>query len=192
MRAIALVTLAAILAGCSFKGVPDPVLSKRDAEYMASISDAGPDPNFGRYIVEDPTGEKPGTVVVETKKRLLYLVLPNKKAVRYGVAVGNEAFGWTGKARVARKAEWPSWTPPAEMKARWPHVRPVEGGPASPLGARALYLYEGSRDTLYRIHGTNEPETIGQAVSSGCIRLRNIDAVDLYSRVPVGATVIIR
>ncbi len=113
--------------------------------------------------------------------------------MRYGVTVGDEAFGWTGVARIARKAEWPDWTPPAEMKKRWPHVQFTKGGPDNPLGARALYLYdERGRDTLYRIHGTNEPEKIGRAVSSGCIRMRNIDVVDLYNRVPNGARVIVR
>ena len=130
--------------------------------------------------------------MVNTKQKQLYFVLPGGKAMRYGVSVGDEAFGWTGEARVARKAEWPAWNPPAEMKARWPHVRAMEGGPANPMGARALYLHEGSRDTLYRIHGTNEPERIGHAVSSGCIRMRNIDVIDLYNRVAPDAKVIVR
>ena len=112
--------------------------------------------------------------------------------MRYGVTVGDEAFGWTGTARIARKAEWPAWNPPAEMKQRWPHVRPVAGGPESPLGARALYLYAGDRDPLYRIHGTNEPEKIGRAASSGCIRMRNIDVIDLYNRVEVGTKVVMK
>jgi lipoprotein-anchoring transpeptidase ErfK/SrfK len=183
---------ALLLGGCNFKGTPDPSLSARDSEWMAMMPQAEVDPFFARYEVADPTGEQPGTIVVETKERQLYFVLPNRKAIRYGVAVGNEAFGWSGTAHVARKAEWPDWNPPAEMKQRWPHVHPVSGGPASPLGARALYLFEGNRDTLYRIHGTNEPEKIGQAVSSGCIRMRNIDVVDLYNRVAPGAKVIVR
>ena len=187
-----ILVLGASLAGCNFKGTPDPVLSKRDTEWMALAPQAEEDRIYGRYLTADPTGEAPGTVVVDTKERQLYLVLPDRKAMRYGVTVGDEAFGWTGTARIARKAEWPAWNPPAEMKRRWPHVHPVAGGPESPLGARAMYLYAGNRDTLYRIHGTNEPEKIGQAVSSGCIRMRNIDVVDLYNRVPVGATVIVR
>ena len=194
MRAAACITaLGAFLAlsGC-FSVVPDPQLSALDAKYMALIPDAPIDPHFARYQITDPTGEAPGTVVVETRERQLYLVLPGKKAIRYGVAVGDEAYGWTGLADVARKAEWPNWNPPAEMIARWPHVHAVDGGPNSPLGARALYLYQGNKDTLYRIHGTNEPEKIGQAVSSGCIRMRNLDVVDLYNRVPVGAKVIVR
>jgi lipoprotein-anchoring transpeptidase ErfK/SrfK len=184
--------VAAALAGCQFKGTPDPTLSKRDTEWMALTPQAEFDPIFARYEIKDPTGEKPGTIVVETKERQLYYVLGNGRAIRYGVAVGDEAFGWTGTAHIARKAEWPSWNPPAEMKKRWPHVHPMEGGPANPLGARALYLFEGNRDTLYRIHGTNEPQKIGQAVSSGCIRMRNIDVVDLYNRVQAGAKVIVR
>jgi lipoprotein-anchoring transpeptidase ErfK/SrfK len=180
------------LAACSFKGVPDPQLSARDAEWMALTPKAEDDPRFGRYLIDDPTGEKPGTIVVDTKDRQLYLVLENRKAMRYGVAVGDEAYGWTGIARIARKAEWPDWNPPAEMKRRWPHVHYTKGGPNNPLGARAIYLFDGNRDTLYRIHGTNEPEKIGYAVSSGCIRMRNIDVVDLYNRVQTNAKVIVR
>ena len=187
-----ILALGASLAGCNFKGTPDPVLSKRDTEWMALAPQAEEDRIYGRYLTADPTGEAPGTVVVDTKERQLYLVLPDRKAMRYGVTVGDEAFGWTGTARIARKAEWPAWNPPAEMKRRWPHVHPVAGGPQSPLGARALYLYAGARDTLYRIHGTNEPEKIGRAASSGCIRMRNIDVIDLYNRVPANTKVIVR
>jgi len=187
-----ILVLGASLAGCNFKGTPDPVLSKRDTEWMALPPQAEEDRIYGRYLTADPTGEAPGTVVVDTKERQLYLVLPDRKAMRYGVTVGDEAFGWTGTARIARKAEWPAWNPPAEMKRRWPHVHPVAGGPQSPLGARALYLYAGARDTLYRIHGTNEPEKIGRAASSGCIRMRNIDVIDLANRVDLGTKVIVR
>ena len=187
-----ILVLGASLAGCNFKGTPDPVLSKRDTEWMALAPQAEEDRIYGRYLTADPTGEAPGTVVVDTKERQLYLVLPDRKAMRYGVTVGDEAFGWTGTARIARKAEWPAWNPPAEMKRRWPHVHPVAGGPQSPLGARALYLYAGARDTLYRIHGTNEPEKIGRAASSGCIRMRNIDVIDLANRVDLGTKVIVR
>ncbi len=192
MRIIPIIAVASLLAGCNFKGVPDPSLSARDAQYMALVPDAEFDPHFARYQVSDPTSAPPGTIVVETRERQLYLVLPDGKAIRYGVSVGDEAFGWTGTASIDRKAEWPAWNPPAEMIKRWPHVHAMQGGPANPLGARALYLSDKGRDTLYRIHGTNEPEKIGQAVSSGCIRMRNIDVVDLFNRVPVGATVIVR
>jgi lipoprotein-anchoring transpeptidase ErfK/SrfK len=186
-----LATLTA-LAGCNFKGVPEPEVSARDKEWMAQAPVAQDEPRFGRYLVDDPTGEAPGTIVVDTKERQLYYVQEGRKAIRYGVAVGDEAYGWTGTSRIARKAEWPDWNPPAEMKARWPHVQFTKGGPSNPLGARALYLYEGNKDTLYRIHGTNEPEKIGQAVSSGCIRMRNIDVIDLYNRVSLNTKVIVR
>jgi lipoprotein-anchoring transpeptidase ErfK/SrfK len=192
MRIVLGLGCAMLLAGCSFKGVPDPTLSKRDTEFMALVPDAEFDPHFARYQVSDPTHLPPGTIVVETKERQLYLVLPEGKAIRYGVSVGDEAYGWTGTALIDRKAEWPAWNPPAEMIKRWPHVHAMQGGPMNPLGARALYLSDHGKDTLYRIHGTNEPEKIGQAVSSGCIRMRNIDVVDLFNRVPVGATVIVR
>jgi lipoprotein-anchoring transpeptidase ErfK/SrfK len=191
-RPFLLLASAGLLAGCTFQSVPEPQLSARDAEWMAQIPTAQEDMRYGRYLMNDVTGEAPGTIVVDTRERFLYYVLPGGKMIRYGVAVGDEAYGWTGTSRVARKAEWPNWNPPAEMIARWPHVHKMEGGPANPLGARALYLFEGNKDTLYRIHGTNEPEKIGQAVSSGCIRMRNIDVVDLYNRVGVDAKVIVR
>lgn len=185
--------LGATLTACTYKSVPDPSVSARDKEWMAQMPQAEVDLEYVRYLVDNPTGEAPGTIVIEHKKRLLYYVLPNGKAIRYGVAVGDEAYGWTGKAVVKRKAEWPDWNPPADMVKRWPHVRPVKGGPLNPLGARALYLHdEQGRDTLYRIHGTNEPEKIGRAVSSGCIRMQNIDAIDLYNRVELGTRVIVR
>lgn len=195
-RSVLALVAAGLLAGCNYKGVPDPTLTGRDAELIARVPYFDIDKQFERYEVADPTGEKPGTIVVDTKERLLYFVLPGGRAVRYGVAVGQEAFGWTGVASIARKAEWPRWIPPGDMLVRWPHLKPyaggLDGGPDNPLGARALYLYQGNRDTLYRIHGTNEPEKIGQAVSSGCIRMRNIDVVDLYNRASVGAKVIVR
>lgn len=188
---IALLTLALMLGGCRFEAVPEPSLNSRDSEYMALVPTYQVHLPFERYRIDDPTGEAPGTVVVDTRNKFLYLVIPGKKAIRYGVAVGDEAYGWSGTATVQRKAEWPDWTPPAEMVKRWPHVHFTKGGPDNPLGARALYLYQNGRDTLYRIHGTNEPETIGRAVSSGCIRMRNVDVIDLYNRVPAGAKVIV-
>ncbi len=143
-------------------------------------------------LVNDPTGERPGTIVIDTRSRYLYHVLADGKAQRYGVGVGREGFGWKGRVRVGRKAEWPTWTPPAAMRKRQPYL-PVSmaGGPNNPLGARALYLHDGSRDTLFRIHGSNEPWTIGQAVSSGCIRMRNEDVIELYNRVKVGTRVVV-
>jgi lipoprotein-anchoring transpeptidase ErfK/SrfK len=132
---------------------------------------------------------KPGTIVVETSERRLYFVLPDGQAIRYGIGVGRDGFRWAGQHAITRKAEWPGWTPPPEMRKRVPDLPAyMPGGPDNPLGARALYI--GS--TLYRLHGTSEPWTIGQAVSSGCIRLTNEDIIDLYDRARVGALVVVR
>jgi lipoprotein-anchoring transpeptidase ErfK/SrfK len=144
---------------------------------------------IAKTIVEYETQLKPGTIVVETGERRLYLVLDGGKAMKYGIGVGREGFTWSGRNTITRKAEWPGWTPPPAMRKRVPDLPAyMPGGPDNPLGARALYI--GS--TLYRIHGTSEPWTIGQAVSSGCIRLTNEDVTDLYERVRVGAVVVVR
>jgi lipoprotein-anchoring transpeptidase ErfK/SrfK len=171
---------------------PDPV---RTAAVPSAPRDMEPrvDPKFLPQTVAYDGPQKPGTIIIDTTEHMLYLVEKGGTARRYGVGTGKPGFEWAGTHKVTRKAEWPDWRPPAEMIAREKkkgRVLPVHmaGGPANPLGARALYL--GS--TLYRIHGTNQPETIGGAVSSGCIRMRNEDVVDLYERVPVGATVIVR
>ncbi|WP_400765570.1 L,D-transpeptidase [Methylosinus sporium] len=141
-----------------------------------------------REIVSYPGGYSPGTIVVSTNERRLYYVLGNNQAIRYGVGVGRPGFEWTGTRVVSSKREWPDWTPPAQMLRRRPDLpRHMQGGLTNPLGARAMYL----GGSLYRIHGSNEPETIGQAVSSGCIRMTNEDVVDLYERVRVGARVIV-
>ena len=146
-------------------------------------------PRFKKRVVSYETGEKPGTVIIDTGKRYLYLVLGDGKAVRYGVGVGREGFAWKGEQRISRKAEWPGWRPPQEMREREPDLPEfVEGGPGNPLGARAMYL----GNSLYRIHGTLYPDTIGRAVSSGCIRLTNDDVSDLYERVKIGTKVIVR
>jgi lipoprotein-anchoring transpeptidase ErfK/SrfK len=185
------------LAGC-YKSIPSPTVNAHDSEWMALVPTAQVDLQYLPYELDNPTGEPAGTVVVDTPNRFLYLVEGKGKAIRYGVAVGDEAFKWSGVAEVGAKKEWPGWLPPADMIARWPHLKPVvdagglKGGPDNPLGARALYLFQDKKDTLYRIHGTNEPETIGHAVSSGCIRMRNIDAIDLYERVPLGARVVVK
>ena len=153
------------------------------------------DPQLLRQIVPDPTGEPAGTIVISTGQFFLYLVLEDATALRYGVGIGREGYAWSGVAEVGRKAEWPTWTPPASMikrepkLAKWRHGMP--GGITNPLGARALYLYENGRDTLFRIHGTNEPWTIGTAASSGCIRMTNDDVIDLYERTPVGTQVLV-
>ena len=151
----------------------------------ATITD-GP---FARQVVFFRSTEAPGTLVVHTSERFIYVVMGNSRALRYGLGVGREGFQWSGLVKISRKAEWPDWTPPPEMIARQPYLpRFMAGGPGNPMGARALYL--GS--TIYRIHGTNQPETIGHAVSSGCFRLANGDVIDLFDRVPVGTKVIIR
>ncbi|MBX9989204.1 L,D-transpeptidase [Phreatobacter oligotrophus] len=144
---------------------------------------------FARQLVYFRSSERPGTLVIHTSERFLYLVLGNNRALRYGIGVGRDGFTWSGLVQISRKAEWPDWTPPPEMIQRQPYLpRFMAGGPGNPMGSRALYL--GS--TVYRIHGTNQPETIGHAVSSGCFRLANGDVIDLYSRVPVGTKVVIR
>jgi lipoprotein-anchoring transpeptidase ErfK/SrfK len=135
------------------------------------------------------SNEAPGTIIVHTSERFLYLVQGNNRALRYGIGVGREGFQWAGLVRISRKAEWPDWTPPPEMIARQPYLpRFMAGGPGNPMGARALYL--GS--TVYRLHGTNQPQTIGHAVSSGCFRLVNKDIADLYDRVPIGTKVVVK
>ena len=167
------------------------------AEGFDSRDVMGGGPNFfntgsspiPRTTVSYPTNYTPGTIVVNTAERRLYLVIGNGQALRYGIGVGRDGFRWGGTHRITAKKEWPSWTPPSQMLARRPDLpRHMSGGIDNPLGARAMYL--GS--TLYRIHGSNEPETIGQAVSSGCFRMTNDDVTDLYGRVSVGTTVVVK
>jgi lipoprotein-anchoring transpeptidase ErfK/SrfK len=156
-----------------------PQIDTEDAELAAQLR---------RQVVAYPTPEAPGTVVIDTPHTYLYFVLGGGKAIRYGIGVGREGFTWSGVQTVARKAEWPDWIPPDEMLQRQPYLpRLTAGGPGNPLGARALYL----GNTNYRIHGTNAPDTIGQHVSSGCIRLLNADVIDLYNRVNVGTKVVV-
>jgi lipoprotein-anchoring transpeptidase ErfK/SrfK len=152
-------------------------------------------PSMVRREVDDPTGERPGTVVVMTGERHLYLVLAEGRALRYGIGVGRDGFRWSGRAVVGRKAQWPTWTPTPEMMKRQPETREFAGGMPpginNPLGARALYIYRDGRDTLYRLHGTHEDWSIGRAVSSGCVRLLNQDVIDLYRRCPVGTPILV-
>src|ERR1700676_2393539 len=162
---------------------------------MRDVMGGGPNFRFGgsspipRQTVSFASNYAPGTILINTAERRLYLVLPNGQALRYGIGVGRDGFRWGGVHRISAKKEWPSWTPPSQMLARRPDLpRHMAGGIDNPLGARAMYL--GS--TLYRIHGSNEPETIGQAVSSGCFRMTNDDVTDLYNRVSVGATVVVK
>lgn len=149
----------------------------------------------GAEVVDFETAERPGTIIVNTHERSLYLVLGEGIAIRYGVAVGKEGFDWAGIARIGRKVEWPAWTPPKSMIKRRPELAQwadgMPGGPDNPLGARALYLFEGGRDTLFRIHGTNEPQSIGRAASSGCIRMLNEEVIELYDAVEIGTKVIV-
>jgi lipoprotein-anchoring transpeptidase ErfK/SrfK len=159
-----------------------------DASEVAARTNGMRGSPIKKEIVSYTSKYKPGTVVVETSERRLYLVLEDGKALKYGIGVGRDGFRWSGSHRITRKAEWPGWTPPAAMRKRVPDLPAyMPGGPDNPLGARALYI--GS--TLYRIHGTSEPWSIGQAVSSGCIRLTNDDVTDLYERVAVGALVVV-
>ena len=147
------------------------------------------DPEYRKQVVLYRTTEPPGTIIIQTAERHLYLIQGNGRAIRYGIGVGRDGFQWQGILNITRKAEWPDWTPPPEMITRQPYLpRCMAGGPGNPLGARALYI----GTTVYRIHGTNAPETIGQAVSSGCFRLVNDDIIDLFERVPVGTRVVVQ
>ena len=158
-------------------------------------------PSFLRARVAYASRNKPGTIIIDPAARYLYFVEEGRRAMRYGVGVGKEGFAWSGTAVIHDKQEWPDWYPPKEMIQRRPDLRPqltelqsgigVPGGPANPLGARAMYLWQGNKDTLYRIHGTNEPWTIGTSVSSGCIRMINQDAIDLYARTATGTNVVV-
>jgi lipoprotein-anchoring transpeptidase ErfK/SrfK len=163
---------------------------------IPAIDTATIDPRWLRSQIAWTGTEAPGTIVVDPAARYAYLVQPGGKALRYGVGVGREGFAWNGKATVGAKREWPKWFPPKEMIEREPRLKPyaegMEPGIQNPLGARALYLYEGKKDTLFRLHGTNEPKSIGTAASSGCIRLFNQDIIDLYARVEMNAPVVVR
>jgi lipoprotein-anchoring transpeptidase ErfK/SrfK len=203
------------LAGCATNRVAEPETPARRAlsRQEDSLAFYGPlpderfpvpavdlsvvEPRFLRQVVPFMGPERVGTVIVAPGEHHLYLVMEGGRAMRYGVGVGREGLEWNGSARVARKAEWPRWTPTAAMIAREPErngpwAGGMAGGLENPLGARALYLYEGNRDTLYRLHGTNEDWSIGRSVSSGCIRLFNHDIIDLHRRVPINTPVIVR
>jgi lipoprotein-anchoring transpeptidase ErfK/SrfK len=165
---------------------PQQVLRRQDE--ISDVARPAFDPKFEKQLVDYPGKESAGTIIVDTPNKFLFLVQENGKAMRYGIGVGRPGFTWSGVKQISAKKEWPAWTPPPEMLMRRPDLpRHMEGGPQNPLGARAMYL--GS--SLYRIHGSNEPWTIGTNVSSGCIRMRNEDVIDLYGRVNVGARVIV-
>lgn len=208
-----LVAMPAFVAACqsmpqgdaSAPEVPRPTVSPvHQALYAAMPNEEFPIPaidvsridrQFLRQEVADPTGERAGTLVVDTDNRFLYLVQEDGRALRYGIGVGREGLAWSGRGDILMKREWPRWTPTENMMRRDPSLEQyrngMEPGLTNPLGARALYIFENGRDTLYRLHGTNEPWSIGMAMSSGCIRLFNQDIIDLYNRVPRGSQVLV-
>jgi lipoprotein-anchoring transpeptidase ErfK/SrfK len=187
-----------LLGGCMQAGTlassSDANFTTRDRRELANTPyrTASISPAYRRQIVRYDRKEAPGSILVDTRGPFVYYVLPGGKAIRYGATVGEAGQTWSGVATVERKAEWPGWTPTADEKRRLgPLPAYMPGGAANPMGSRALYLYSGGKDTLYRIHGTNQPEYIGHAISSGCIRITNEDAIDLYSRVQIGTIVVV-
>jgi lipoprotein-anchoring transpeptidase ErfK/SrfK len=191
------VGLGIALSGCmsdTYEPASEKNFTARDKKLLANApyEKVAVSEPYRRAIVDYHRKETAGTVVIDTDARFLYYVLPDKKAIRYGVTVGEEALVWSGVAKVGRKEEWPTWTPTADIKRRLGNIPDFVGpGPHNPMGARGLYLYQGNKDTLYRIHGTNQPEYIGSAISSGCIRMTNEDVIDLYNRARVGTTVVV-
>lgn len=200
MRTPASILLGAVLAvttvlpaapASAFPGVAPEIGAASGVTPVVAQSKKQVAAKFKRQKVRLVTDEAPGTVIVDTNNKFLYYVEGKNRATRYGIGVGREGFGWSGVVKVGRKEEWPGWTPPAEMRRReakkgriLPAYQP--GGEDNPLGARALYLYQGGNDTMFRIHGTNQPWSIGQAMSSGCVRMLNHDVIDLYGRVKAG------
>ena len=186
-----------VLGGCmqsTVEPASEANLTPRDKKLLAAApyeKASIPEP-YRRHIVEYHRKETPGTIVIDSDARYLYYVLDGGKAIRYGVTVGEEALIFSGVAKIGRKEEWPSWTPTADIKKRLGNIPDFVGpGPHNPLGSRGLYLYANGKDTLYRIHGTNQPEYIGSAISSGCIRMTNEDVIDLYNRAKIGSPVVV-
>ena len=195
-RGLALL-LVGLLGGCmqaTLAPTSNASLTPMDRQLLAHppYAQASIPDTFRRHIVDYTRKEQPGTILVDTNARYLYYVLPGGKAVRYGVTVGEEALAFSGIAKVGNMSEWPKWTPTADIHKRIEGLpASVPGGVDNPLGARALYLYQGNKDTLFRIHGTNQPEYIGASISSGCIRMTNEDVIDLYTRVKQGTVVVV-
>jgi lipoprotein-anchoring transpeptidase ErfK/SrfK len=205
---IAVVVGAALLAlaGCADPIEPVPMMDPPNVLYGAVEDDGFTvsainlrtiDPQFLRQVVDTPTtiSGEPGVIVVDPANRFLYLTMAGGKSMRYGIGVGRDGFAWSGEAVIKDKQHWPKWFPPKEMMERDPEAAKypdgMDGGPTNPLGARALYLWQGNKDTLYRLHGTRDPSSIGKAVSSGCVRMFNQDIIDLYERVPLETKVIV-
>jgi lipoprotein-anchoring transpeptidase ErfK/SrfK len=197
MRAIAFVIMGLLLGGCMQETLEPATQANwkpRDKELMSNLpyAQASIPEEFRRHIVSFDRKEAAGSIVVDEDNKFLYYVLPNSQAIRYGIAVGEDAQAWSGIAKVGRMEEWPAWIPTSgEQQRLGPLPAFVTGGPQNPMGARGMYLYAGGKDTLYRIHGTNQPEYIGQAISSGCIRMTNEDVIDLYSHVKLGTIVVV-
>ncbi len=198
---------AGALAGCvaegggvqqvalGYKPVPQLGTPNNEAFPVPAVDMRKIPTQFHRQYVRHNQKYKKNTIIVDTENRYMYFIEDDDQAIRYGIGVGRAGFAWGGSATIRRKAKWPRWTPPSSMIRRQPELEKwrngMPGGPENPLGARALYLYKGGRDTLYRLHGTNEPFSIGKAMSSGCIRMLNRDAIDLYERVKIGARVVV-
>lgn len=206
LRSCYIAALAVLLGACnqtvaSNKALPQPSEAPQIAALtnerfaVPSVEADAIDPKFLKQRVRYATSHPTGTVIVDPGAKFLYLVMENGYAMRYGIGVGREGFGWSGTAEIRRKAAWPTWTPPAAMIKRQPELEPYRRGMPpgleNPLGARAFYLFQNGKDTLYRIHGTNEPASIGSNVSSGCVRLLNQDVIDLFNRLPVGSKVVV-
>ncbi len=198
-KSIALVAMgiALLLGACKTTPFPDPALTARDVELLAltpRFDRSNQDPFRMRQRMKDNTGQAPGSIVIDSDNKFLYFVEEGGSMLRYEISVGAQEFTWRGEADVRRKAEWPQWVPMEEARKMNPALpKVVLGGPDNPLGARALYLHDANgKDTYIRIHGTNEPEYIGQNVSLGCIRMHNVDVIDLHERTKLGAKVIVR
>jgi len=189
LRLLFALQLAALLFAAAPHAMAQNPADGDQPGYVPNEEEEQLDPKWEKTVVFYRTSEAPGTIIVNTNERFLYVIMPGGRALRYGIGVGRDGFQWQGLLNITKKAEWPDWTPPPEMIQRQPYLpRFMAGGPGNPLGARAMYL----GTTVYRIHGTNRPDTIGTKVSSGCFRLVNNDVSDLYDRVPVGTKVVVR